>query len=156
MWVDGEPVESPGELLSASELLSAELDQFGRNRGLRGCGSRRRLPAPVTRHGDPSSSSAAAVRLARPDPNVVIRPLGVSATCGRVADIDHDPARVGSEDCGRSVLLPRVTVDVADDDHGPATGACPNGGERLVDPGLGGVDRDDVGPQLAEDRREIV
>ena len=31
MWVDGEPVESPGELLSGSELLSAELDQFGRN-----------------------------------------------------------------------------------------------------------------------------
>ena len=31
MWVDGEPVESPGELLGGSELLSAELDQFGRN-----------------------------------------------------------------------------------------------------------------------------
>jgi glucose-6-phosphate dehydrogenase assembly protein OpcA len=31
MWVDGEPVESPGELLTGSELLSAELDQFGRN-----------------------------------------------------------------------------------------------------------------------------
>jgi glucose-6-phosphate dehydrogenase assembly protein OpcA len=31
MWVDGEPVESPGELLSGSELLSAELDQFGRD-----------------------------------------------------------------------------------------------------------------------------
>ena len=31
MWVDGEPVESPGELLNGSELLSAELDQFGRN-----------------------------------------------------------------------------------------------------------------------------
>ena len=31
MWVDGRPVESPGELLNASELLSAELDQFGRN-----------------------------------------------------------------------------------------------------------------------------
>jgi hypothetical protein len=32
MWVDGEPVASPGELLSPSELLSAELDQFGRDR----------------------------------------------------------------------------------------------------------------------------
>ena len=31
MWVDGEPVESPGELLNGSELLSAELDQFGRD-----------------------------------------------------------------------------------------------------------------------------
>jgi len=31
MWVDGEPVASPGELLNASELLSAELDQFGRD-----------------------------------------------------------------------------------------------------------------------------
>ena len=31
MWVDGVPVESPGELLNGSELLSAELDQFGRN-----------------------------------------------------------------------------------------------------------------------------
>ena len=31
IWVDGEPVESPGEPLSASELLSAELDQFGRD-----------------------------------------------------------------------------------------------------------------------------
>ena len=31
MWVDGAPVESPGELSSASDLLSAELDQFGRN-----------------------------------------------------------------------------------------------------------------------------
>jgi len=32
MWVDGEPVESPGELPSGSDLLSAELDQFGRNK----------------------------------------------------------------------------------------------------------------------------
>jgi glucose-6-phosphate dehydrogenase assembly protein OpcA len=32
MWVDGEPVASPGEPLSPSELLSAELDQFGRDR----------------------------------------------------------------------------------------------------------------------------
>lgn len=32
MWVDGQPVASPGELLSPSELLSAELDQFGRDR----------------------------------------------------------------------------------------------------------------------------
>lgn len=32
MWVDGKPVTSPGELLSPSELLSAELDQFGRDR----------------------------------------------------------------------------------------------------------------------------
>ena len=32
MWVDGEPVGSPGVPLSASELLSAELDQFGRDR----------------------------------------------------------------------------------------------------------------------------
>jgi hypothetical protein len=31
MWVDGEPVESPGELLGGSDLLSAELDQYGRN-----------------------------------------------------------------------------------------------------------------------------
>ena len=31
IWVDGEPVESPGELLNASELLSGELDQFGRD-----------------------------------------------------------------------------------------------------------------------------
>ena len=31
VWVDGEPVESPGELLGGSDLLSAELDQFGRN-----------------------------------------------------------------------------------------------------------------------------
>ena len=31
MWVDGEPVASPGEFLNASELLSAELDQFGRD-----------------------------------------------------------------------------------------------------------------------------
>jgi len=32
IWVDGERIESPGELLSPSELLSAELDQFGRDR----------------------------------------------------------------------------------------------------------------------------
>ena len=32
MWVDGEPVGSPGEALSPSELLSAELDQFGRDK----------------------------------------------------------------------------------------------------------------------------
>lgn len=32
IWVDGKPVASPGELLSPSELLSAELDQFGRDR----------------------------------------------------------------------------------------------------------------------------
>jgi glucose-6-phosphate dehydrogenase assembly protein OpcA len=31
MWVDGEPVSSPGELLNGSELLSAELDLFGRD-----------------------------------------------------------------------------------------------------------------------------
>jgi glucose-6-phosphate dehydrogenase assembly protein OpcA len=31
MWVDGSPVSSPGEPLSPSELLSAELDQFGRD-----------------------------------------------------------------------------------------------------------------------------
>jgi glucose-6-phosphate dehydrogenase assembly protein OpcA len=31
IWVDGEQIESPGELLSPSELLSAELDQFGRD-----------------------------------------------------------------------------------------------------------------------------
>jgi len=31
IWVDGERIESPGELLSPSELLSAELDQFGRD-----------------------------------------------------------------------------------------------------------------------------
>jgi hypothetical protein len=32
LWVDGEPVASPGELLSPSELLSTELDQYGRDR----------------------------------------------------------------------------------------------------------------------------
>ncbi len=32
MWVDGRRVASPGELSSPSELLSAELDQFGRDR----------------------------------------------------------------------------------------------------------------------------
>ena len=32
IWVDGEAVRSPGEPPSASELLSAELDQFGRDR----------------------------------------------------------------------------------------------------------------------------
>ena len=32
MWVDGEPVEMPGDPGSASDLLSAELDQFGRDR----------------------------------------------------------------------------------------------------------------------------
>ena len=32
VWVDGEPVRSPGEPPNASELLSAELDQFGRDR----------------------------------------------------------------------------------------------------------------------------
>jgi glucose-6-phosphate dehydrogenase assembly protein OpcA len=32
IWVDRERIESPGELLSPSELLSAELDQFGRDR----------------------------------------------------------------------------------------------------------------------------
>jgi glucose-6-phosphate dehydrogenase assembly protein OpcA len=31
IWVDGERIQSPGELLSPSELLSAELDQFGRD-----------------------------------------------------------------------------------------------------------------------------
>jgi glucose-6-phosphate dehydrogenase assembly protein OpcA len=31
MWIDGEPVASPGEPSSPSELLSAELDQFGRD-----------------------------------------------------------------------------------------------------------------------------
>jgi glucose-6-phosphate dehydrogenase assembly protein OpcA len=31
MWVDGRPVEPPGEMPSASDLLSAELDQFGRD-----------------------------------------------------------------------------------------------------------------------------
>ena len=32
IWVDGEPVAAPGEPASASDLLSAELDQFGRDR----------------------------------------------------------------------------------------------------------------------------
>ena len=32
VWADGEPVESPGDLPNPSELLSAELDQFGRDR----------------------------------------------------------------------------------------------------------------------------
>ena len=32
MWVDGEPVAAPGDPPSASDLLSAELDQFGRDR----------------------------------------------------------------------------------------------------------------------------
>ncbi len=32
IWVDGEQIQSPGELSSPSELLSAELDQFGRDR----------------------------------------------------------------------------------------------------------------------------
>ena len=31
MWVDGTPVRSPGDGLGASELLSGELDQFGRD-----------------------------------------------------------------------------------------------------------------------------
>jgi len=31
IWVDGEPVRPAGELLSPSELLSGELDQFGRD-----------------------------------------------------------------------------------------------------------------------------
>lgn len=31
MWVDGEPVASPGDPPSGSDLLSAELDQFGRD-----------------------------------------------------------------------------------------------------------------------------
>jgi glucose-6-phosphate dehydrogenase assembly protein OpcA len=31
VWVDGEPVASPGELQNGSELLSTELDQFGRD-----------------------------------------------------------------------------------------------------------------------------
>ena len=31
MWVDGRPVAAPGEPLGPSELLSAELDQFGRD-----------------------------------------------------------------------------------------------------------------------------
>lgn len=31
MWVDGKPVAAPGEAPSASELLSAELDRFGRD-----------------------------------------------------------------------------------------------------------------------------
>jgi hypothetical protein len=31
IWVDGEPVRSPGDGLGASELLSGELDQFGRD-----------------------------------------------------------------------------------------------------------------------------
>ncbi len=32
VWVDGDPVEPPGERASASDLLSAELDQLGRDR----------------------------------------------------------------------------------------------------------------------------
>ena len=32
MWVDGEPVAASGEPASASDLLSAELDQYGRDR----------------------------------------------------------------------------------------------------------------------------
>jgi len=32
IWVDGDPVASPGEPASGSDLLSAELDQFGRDR----------------------------------------------------------------------------------------------------------------------------
>ena len=32
MWVDGDPVASPGDPPGPSELLSAELDQFGRDR----------------------------------------------------------------------------------------------------------------------------
>jgi glucose-6-phosphate dehydrogenase assembly protein OpcA len=32
MWVDGEPVAAPVETLGPSELLSAELDQFGRDK----------------------------------------------------------------------------------------------------------------------------
>ena len=81
MWVDGEPVESPGELLNGSELLSAELDQFGRN-AVYEAAVRAVVVASrssCSRHRAPSSSSAAAVRLARPDPNVVMRPL--SAGC---------------------------------------------------------------------------
>ena len=31
IWVDGEPVASPGEPPGPSELLSGELDQFGRD-----------------------------------------------------------------------------------------------------------------------------
>jgi glucose-6-phosphate dehydrogenase assembly protein OpcA len=31
IWVDGKQIQSPGELASPSELLSAELDQFGRD-----------------------------------------------------------------------------------------------------------------------------
>jgi hypothetical protein len=31
MWVDGEPVEPPNEQSSPSDLLSAELDRFGRD-----------------------------------------------------------------------------------------------------------------------------
>jgi len=31
IWVDGEPVGPAGDLLSSSELLSGELDQFGRD-----------------------------------------------------------------------------------------------------------------------------
>ena len=31
VWIDGVPVGAPGEPPSPSELLSAELDQFGRD-----------------------------------------------------------------------------------------------------------------------------
>ena len=48
VWVDGEPVESPGDLLNASELLSAELDQFGRDRSTRP----RSAPSPEYRHAE--------------------------------------------------------------------------------------------------------
>ena len=71
MWVDGEPVAPPGEPPSASDLLSAELDQFGRDRV---------YEAAVKAVSLQCSRSAAAVRLARPAPNVVTTPRARSGS----------------------------------------------------------------------------
>ena len=85
MWVDGEPVASPGEPLEPERAALGRARPVRPRPGVRGRGARRRAAFRVT--GGLSSrlslgralrldeGSAAAVRLARPEPNVVMRPL---------------------------------------------------------------------------------
>ncbi len=156
MWVDGEPVASPGELLERERAALGRARSVRPRRGLRGCGQSGRSRGSSDQRA-PSSSSAAAVRLARPEPNVVMRPFSAGGALGRVADIDDDAIVVDSKDRGGSSLLPRMAVDVADRRR-PAGGRGSPGRPRsaVVELALRDPDRLDVAAQLAEDGREIV
>ena len=106
-------------------------------RGLRGRGARRRLQAPRSPSGDPSSSSAAAVRLARPDAErrdaarAALQPGSGPGSRRR----RRPPRGVGGEDRRRGVAA--ATDDGRRRGRRSPAGdrAGPNGGERLVELG---------------------